>query len=129
MPEISQEVQDAANRMCDAVNIHVLANNEIGRTSPGFVAIDLETGKSLDGVLYDNRADATRHNRNRTGVAFIMVGRKSMPLNEAIIVLQTNRKAAKNGVMFTEEQVIVPHLTELLDGYIPNTLKGLKDNG
>jgi len=129
MNAISPEVEESAKRMCEAVNIHVLANNEIGRTSPGFVAINLDDGRSLDGVLYDNRADATRHNRNKTGVAFIMVGRNSMPLNEAIIVLQTNRKAAKNGVMFTEEQVVVPHLTELLDGYIPNTLKGINGNG
>jgi hypothetical protein len=125
---VPQEVIDAAQRMREAVNLHVLTNNEIGRPGPGFVVINLEDGRSPDNVLYDTRSDATRHYRNNTHVTFIQVSRSTMPLNEAIVVLQTFRKARKAGVMFTEEQVIVPHLTELLDGYIPNTLKGLKKN-
>lgn len=126
--DIPQEVIDAAERMRECVNMHVMANNEIGRPSPGFIAIDLNDGRSPDNnTLYDTRADATRHNRNNTALVFIQVSRSSMPLNEAIIVLQTNRKAKDHGVMFTEEQVVVPHLTELLDGWIPNTLKGLKN--
>lgn len=123
---IPQELIDAAERMREAVNLHVLANNEIGRPGPGFVVINLEDGRSPDGVLYDTRADATRHHQNNTWVTFIQVPRSSMPLNEAIIVLQTFRKARRHGVMFTEEQVVVPQLPELLGGYIPNTLRKLK---
>jgi hypothetical protein len=123
---IPQELIDAAQRMREAVNMHILFNNEMGRTSPGFVVINLEDGRSPDGVLYDNRADATRHHRNNTHICFVQVPRSTMPLNEAIIVLQTFRKARLGGVMFTEEQVIVPQLPELLNGYIPNTLKRLK---
>lgn len=49
---------DAAQRMCDNVNLHVVA---LGHEASGkYVAIRLSDGGS-DGALYDTRADAIRH--------------------------------------------------------------------
>ncbi len=127
--EFPQELLDAAKRMADAVNLHVSANKVFGRESPGFVAISLDSGSSPDGVLYDNRRDATRHNRHTKGLAFIQVKRDTMPLREAILVLQMHRKAYKNGVQFTEEEIVVPQLPELSKLYLPNTVRRLYPNG
>lgn len=123
MVDPNKELEDAAKRMADAVNIHVSVARWTDRTQPGFVAIRLDSGSSPDGVLYDSRAEATRHNQHVQGLAFIQVKRDTMSLREAIIVLQMHRKAYKMGVQFTEEEIIVPQLPELMNPFIPNTLK------
>lgn len=125
--EVTQEERDSATRMADAVNIHVhaLLAEGGGRTKPAFVAIKLGDGRSPDGTLYDSRADATRHNKWDDNIGFIRVGREVMSEREALIMLQMLRMARKNGVIFTEEEVIVPQLTELMLPFIPRTLRGL----
>jgi hypothetical protein len=114
-----------AQRMCEAVNMHVSASLELGRTEPGFVAIRLSDGRSTDNVLYDNRKDAVRHNLHDRFVFYVKVGKETMPLREAIIVLQMARMAFKRGVIFAEEEVITPQLSELMQPFIPKTLRKL----
>lgn len=113
----------------DTVNIHVHAilAEGTGRDKPGFVAVRLEDGKPADprNPLYDSRADATRHHKHNTQVFYIAIGRETIPLREAILVLQMNRMARKRGVIFTEEHVITPQLTELMAPVIPRTFMGL----
>lgn len=124
---VTQEEKDAAQRLADAVNLHVLAvlAEGTGRDQPGYVAIRLEDGRSPDGVLYDTRRDACHHHRFNAATCYVKVGRETMPLNEALIVLQMNRMAFKNGVVFSEEEVITPQLTELMRPFIPRTLRGV----
>lgn len=123
--EIPQELIDAANRMRDAVNLHVAVANTTGERLAGFVAIKLEDGRS-DGTLYETRRDAVRHTANRgRGWFYAKVGADTMPLREAIIVLQMARKAFANGVVFAEEDPVVPQMAELVAPYIPKTIKGL----
>jgi hypothetical protein len=55
----------------------------------------------------------------------VKVGADSMPLREAIIVLQMNRRAYANGVIFSEEAPVSTHLTELMRPFIPNTVRKL----
>ena len=126
---ITPEETESATRLMDAVNLHVLAilAEKSERDRPPFVAIRLEDGRPADdkNPLYDSRADATRHNRHNPAVCFVKVGRETMSLHEATIYLQMNRMAYKRGVIFTEEDVITPHLSELMKPFIPRTLRGL----
>lgn len=126
---ITPEEISAAKRMMDAVNIHVHAilAEGTGRDRPGYVAIRLESGEPAESTnpLYDSRADATRHNRHNPAVCYIKISRETMPLREAISVLQLNRMAYKRGVIFTEEEVVLPQLLELAAPLIPRTFMGL----
>lgn len=119
---ITQEELSAAQRMCDAVNLHVHVGNATGDRMAGFVAINLSDGRSPDGVLYDNRRDAVRHNRDDPYRFYVKVGVEMMPVREALIVLQMARMAFKRGVIFADEEVIAPQLPELMGGFIPRTL-------
>lgn len=126
IPYLTQAEIDAAHRMADAVNLHVTAMKEEKRDRPGFIAIQFDTGKSPDGTLYDSRRDATRHTLNGPPCFYVKVGKATMSLREAIVVLQFNRQAYAKGVRFTEEHVETPHRLELVQRYIPRTLKGLE---
>lgn len=120
-----RELTDAANRMRDAVNMHVAARLASGAERPQFVAISLKDGRSPDShTLYDRREDVFRHNHARNIMA-VKIGAETMPLREAIIVLQMNRRAYKAGVIFAEEAPVTPHLTELMNSFIPQTLRKL----
>lgn len=125
------EEETAARHLMDTVNVHVIALLTEGgsRERPAFVAVRLADGKPADGhnPLYDSRKEAARFHPHDTNVFFVKVGRETMPFNEAMIVLQTNRMARARGVIFREEEVIVPQLPELLNPFIPRTLRGLKD--
>jgi hypothetical protein len=126
----TQEEIDAARHMADAVNLHVHAMLAENRDRPGYVAIRLADGKSPDGgVLYDTRKDATRHNLHDRTNFYVKVGKDTMPVREALIVLKLARTAFKRGVIFTEEEVITPHLTELLKrAHTLTPLKGRHDD-
>jgi hypothetical protein len=130
--ENTPEERDSAERLREAVNLHVnaLIAEGSGRERPGFIAVRLADGRPADEAnpLYDSRADATRHNIHNTNVFYVKIGRERMPLNEALIVLQMHRMARKRGVVFTEEEIIVPQLPELMQPFIPRTLRGINAN-
>jgi len=121
----TQEEVDAARYLMDAVNIHVQASRASGRENPGYVAIRLSDGKSPTGDLYDNRRDAIRHNLHDANLFYVKVGKDTMAFREALVVLQMNRMARKNGVVFANEEVVTPQLTELMKPFIGRTLRGL----
>lgn len=122
-----QELIDAANRMKDAVNLHVVVGAALTTRQIGYVAIRLSDGSAHDhNTLYETRRDAVRHTRNEErGWFYVKVGMESMSEREAIIVLQSARQAFKSGVVFAEEEPIVPMLSELALPYIPNTLRNI----
>lgn len=122
---VTQEEIDAAKYLMDAVNLHVQASRASGREKPGLVAIRLEDGKSPTGDLYDSWADAVRLTGHDPRVFFITVGKDTMPFRAALLQLQMHRMAYKRGVIFHQEAVILPQLTELVAGFLPRTLKGL----
>lgn len=128
--ELPQELIDAANRMRDAVNLHVVATvDQGGDRRLGFLAIRLSDGRPhgpAEGTLYETRRDAARHTQNLDrGWFYVKVGAETMSEREAIIVLQMARQAFKNGVVFSEEEPVVPMMTELALPFIPNTLHRL----
>lgn len=123
MRDFPQELRDAAARMRDAVNRHVvqdpfgLHDREIV-----WIAVKLEDGTS-NGVAYESRKDAVKDTRNLArGWFFIRVGAEGMGERESLIVLQQARQAFTRGIIFAEEAPVTPQLTELLLPYIPNTL-------
>jgi hypothetical protein len=119
-----QELLDAAARMRDAVNLHVAVSPLLGERRIGFLAIRLDTGAAHDkGTLYETRRDAVRHTQNEScGFFYVKVGAETMGERESLIVLQQARQAFSHGVVFAEEEVVTPMLTELLLPYIPNTI-------
>jgi hypothetical protein len=120
-----QELLDAANRMRDAVNLHVLAGT-FGERRIGFVAIRLGDGRAYQNTLYDSRKDAVRHTANQGKDWFyVKVGAETMGEREALIILQMARQAFAHGIIFAEEEQTVPMLSELAVPYIPNTLERL----
>lgn len=128
MTGFPQELLDAAARMRDAINLHVATGNMGFRERHlCWVAIRLADGRS-DGELYESRADAVRHTTNREkGWFYAKVGADSMGERESIIVLQQARQAFSKGVIFAEEQVVTPMLSELLVPFIPRTIHALNN--
>jgi hypothetical protein len=127
--EITKEEEDAAKRLMDAVNIHVEASRASGREKPGWVAIRLADGTSPTGDLYDTQKDAARHNQYDSNVFFLKVGKAHIGFREALVVLQLNRQARKNNVVFHHETVVSPQLNEMLQKMIPRTMRGLGNDG
>lgn len=127
VPPFPQEMIDAANRMRDAVNLHVTADQlGIRDRHLTWVAIKLEDGRS-DGNLYETRQDAVNHTQNKSrGWAYLKVGAEMMSEREAILVLQMFRQAFSKGVIFAEQEVVVPQLPELMAPFIPKTIRGLE---
>lgn len=111
--DVPMELWDAARRMQDAVNLHMLAMVAENRDRPGFVAIRLEDGRSPDGVLYDTRKDAVRH-QSDPKMFYVKVGKMSMGTNEAVTVLKFARIALQAGIVFAEEDPQVPQLSEFM---------------
>jgi hypothetical protein len=106
----TQEERDAVKRLCDAVNVHIDA---IGENAYGkYVAISLADGSSPDGVLYDNRRDAARHQPDPWNF-YVKVNPGGIQQNEAWVVLGYARQARKSGVVFSEEEAVVPQRLEL----------------
>lgn len=124
--EFPQELRDAANRMRDAINLHVVAGAlGVRERHLCWLAIRLADGRS-DGNLYESRPDAVRHTQNRSeGWFYPKIGADSMGEREAVIVLQMARQAYQRGVVFAEEEPVTPMLTELMLPYIPKTLHTL----
>lgn len=128
--EATEEEWSAAQRLADSVNIHVLAQNATfgnGRETPGYVAVRLADGTS-DGTLYDTRADAVRMQREDPWCFYVKVGRQTMPVQEAYVVLQYARMAKKRGVVFADEEVVLPHRLELAQTLIPRTIQGVRNH-
>ena len=107
----TEEEQTAVQHLCDAVNLHITAQ---GAEAYGkYVAIRLADGKSPDGVLYDTRRDAARHNRSDPWSFYVKVNPGGIQKNEAWVVLAYARKAKQAGVVFAEEEPVVPQRLEL----------------
>ena len=106
----TDEERTAVQHLCDAVNIHVEAQ---GSEAFGkYVAIRLEDGRSPDGALYDTRGDAARHNINDPWCFYVKVNPGGIGPREAWVVLGYARQAKKAGVVFQNEEPVVPMLLE-----------------
>lgn len=108
----TQEEKDAVQRLCDAVNLHVDANPD-GSAFGKYVAIRLEDGRAVTNDLYDTRRDAVRHTIHDPWCFYVKVNPGGIQPREAWVVLGYARQAKKSGVVFQNEEPIVPMLSEL----------------
>lgn len=94
MAETFMEAADSARRASDAVNFHLLA---IGHAAIGkWVAIRLQDGSS-DGVLYDKRAEAIKHQLHETTCAYVCIPPNGMPPEDAMVYLREMRRLYDRG--------------------------------
>lgn len=131
----TQEEWDAAQRLCDAVNLHVQAQGDAacGR----YVAIRLSDGRSPDGALYDTRRDAASHQIDDPWCFYVKVNPGGIGVKEAWVVLSYARQAKRRGVIFSEEEAIVPQRLELGGSWLarhraafsPTSLRGTFSHG
>lgn len=108
--EATKDEWDAAQRMVDAMALHLGA---VGDDAHGkYLAVRLADGRS-DGNLYDTRRDAARHQINDPWCFYLKVCVGGIPVREAWTVLMYARQAKQRGVVFSEEEVILPQRLEL----------------
>lgn len=123
----SDEEWNAARRCADAVNVHVAAYREHlrqGRDRPGFVAVYLDDGRAASNDLYDTRRDATRHCPPfPRGVMYVKIRPETMTPRMALALLHQHRHAFQRGVVFTEEELVLPMKLEDLYGHLPGNFQ------
>lgn len=125
---ITQEEWDAAQRMADAVNLHVLAGREAREAGYApYVAVQLADGRS-DGQLYPSRKEATRA-QSSPDRFYVKVGVETMSAREAVTLLLYARRAFAAGIVFTEEETVMPQRLELAAPFIPRGLRGVGFRG
>jgi len=97
--------EDAARRIADTYALHRMASDALGINNVGrFFASALQDG-STDGVLYDSKQDAVRHQRhNEQFYTYIKIGLWFMNSCEAAVMLKTARMAYDAGLRFADPQ-------------------------
>jgi hypothetical protein len=104
-----QLYSDAARRASDVITLHLLADRE--RAVNSWVAIRLSDGGS-DGILYDSKAAAVRHQLHEYQCAYAKVPPDGMGPREAEIFLRFNRELYDAGMRLadpdTDREVIMP---------------------
>lgn len=115
--------RDAAKRISDAVNLHLVANKqeiwEVG-TEGGFdkhgsavgrwIACKLSDGSS-DGVLYETRNDAIKHQLHELQCCYIKIPFDGMSEKDAWHFLKIHRQVYDAGFKMTDpEGVVNPYL-------------------
>lgn len=115
----TEEEWNAALRFRDAVNLQLEVHGEAAHGK--YIAVRLEDGRS-DGNLYDTRRDATRHQINDPWCFYARVHVGGIQAKEAWTVLMYARQAKKAGIVFSEEEVILPHRLELGGSWVDRAL-------
>jgi hypothetical protein len=106
---------DAARRASDAVNLHysVLGSEAIGK----WVAVRLADGSS-DGVLYDTKRDAVRHQPDEKLAAYTCIVPGGMNICRAESFLKMSRMAYDAGFRLADPDArhggldLIPRLTQ-----------------
>jgi hypothetical protein len=101
-------VPDDARRAADIINMHIMLKK------CGWVAIRLSDGGS-DGVVYDVRADAIRHQLHENQCAYFLLPEIPVTPWECDVMLRYNRQLYDNGVRMGDPDAptpIVPIRTE-----------------
>jgi hypothetical protein len=101
-------VPDDARRAADIINMHIMLKKS------GWVAIRLSDGGS-DGVVYDQRADAVRHQLHENQCAYFQLPLIPVTPWECDVFLRYNRQLYDNGMRMGDPDAptpIVPIRTE-----------------
>lgn len=108
-PRNRADHDDAAKRAADQHNLHIAAgaHNAVGK----WIAIALADGDS-DGVLYDSKTDAIRHqHHNEMYYMFVCVGPASLSVCEMASFLHTNRMMHDAGIPLTDPREVIRRVT------------------
>jgi hypothetical protein len=110
--------------MSDEHNMHIIADpSNIGR----WVAVRLSDGGS-DGIVYDYRREAIRHQLHETMCAYVKLHPAGMSAKEAEGILRFHRFAYDNGMRLTDPEgpeVILPSTNEDMSSQLRRLRKGL----
>lgn len=108
-----QKYSDAARRCSETINAKLTFHgwSAVGR----WVAIRLSDGGS-DGVLYDTKADAVRHQLHEMQCVYVCITGDGMSPAAAESFLSTNRKLYEAGMRLSDPDTMVhlPNRKELL---------------
>lgn len=103
-------VSDAARRCSDVIRTHIVAG-----MAGKWAAIRLSDGGS-DGVAYDTRADAIRHQLHETLCAYVRIPPDDMPPEHAERFLAFHRRVYDAGFRLTDpddrREVLMPATIE-----------------
>lgn len=111
---------DAARRMSDQVNLH-LAAGQVMR----WAAIRLADGTS-DGVAYDTKQDAIRHQLHEELCTYVLIQPGGMQPREADAVLRFTRWAYDNGYRIRDPDdplPVMPGRMEALDKIVTQRMR------
>ena len=100
---------DAAKRVSDAYRLH---RSALGVAAVGkWIAVGLAGGQS-DGVLYDSKTDAVRHQHgNETWFAYLTIGPWDMDVCQAEDYLAAVRLWDESGIPLTDPREVIPRAT------------------
>lgn len=100
----TQEELDSAKRLSGIVNSMVVIY-PLETVINSWIAVRLSDG-GTDGVMYDSRADAVRHQQHETQCAYLSLraAPAGMPVNEAHAYLKFHRYAYDAGYVFTDPE-------------------------
>lgn len=100
----TKEELDTAKRLSDIVNSMVVLY-PLDTIINSWIAVRLSDG-GTDGVLYETRADAVRHQAHETQCAYLSLraAPAGMPINEAHVYLKFHRDAYNAGYVFTDPE-------------------------
>lgn len=115
----TEEEWSAALRLRDAVNLQLQVHGD--QAHGRYIAVKLEDGRS-DGNLYDTRRDAARHQVDDPWCFYVKVHVGGIQAREAWTVLMYARQAKKAGIVFSEEEVILPQRLELGGAWVDRAL-------
>lgn len=104
MKETQIQEHDAARRASDHIAA-ILTFNGISACGK-FVAIRLSDGGS-DGVLYDTKPDAVRHQLHENMCAYVCILPTGMPVGEAKSFLRTNRRLYDAGMRLSDPDHVI----------------------
>lgn len=87
---------ESAHRCSDAIRLHIVAGS-----GGKWAAIRLSDGGS-DGIVYDTRADAVRHQLHETQCAYVCIPWDDMSPRSAENFLKINRELYDAGLRMTD---------------------------
>jgi hypothetical protein len=125
MNDPTQDEIDRARRCSDVVNMHVLAHVPAAGGPPDWngptpwVAIRLGDGSS-DGVLYDSKAAAIKHQLHENQCAYVSIPPDGMTVKQALVYLHYTQQMYEAGLRLADPdmQVHVPLRPETMPGVI-----------
>lgn len=109
------KVSDAAKRFSDGINA-IISFHKAWELRYCWMAVKLEDG-SVDSTIYDNRADAIRHQSDERMFCYFPIGNflNGLKAADAQLILDLQRHAYDQGFRITDEKVpdLIPSIPQV----------------